>query len=478
MRWFPEGLKVTFLVFNPALITLSNCLSSLIFLNSLSIDRLRLRLECNEIERLQRMEPPDAADEIEKFFGKVFSRLSIPWSEIRTNIRKSGDSILGTGHGYSVLHAFVENDNLYAVALLLSKGMPVNAATSLGTTPLHMAVKKGNKAMLQLLLEKGGNIFKEDGENYTVLGRAIVDGRNAAAEIVRLLIANGAQLNGFARNGNMPTKPLILAVEFGKANLVRALLDEGADIETKDAQGTTPLIKAAQVSRKEEIKILLGKKANINATNNKAETPLIAAIKARSDEIAILLLRSGADMECKDQDGETPLFIAAKMGLLGVVMEMVDRGLVTEVGYPKGLTPVEVAQRNGHTAVVEVLQAAARNNKPRLLRLLTRRSNVPAGESNGKRVAQTIPVLSQVSVPSRVGSVPVPEWPGYGAWEANSRSVNQRQIPRQVVEQPKKSVWRGRISEDSDSDEDECPVFSHALFPESREEDIIRRVES
>src|SRR2546423_1161103 len=426
------------------------------------------------------MEPHDAADEIENLFGKVFSRLSIPWSEIRANIRKSGHSILGTGHGHSVLHAFVENNNLYAVSLLLSKGMSVNAATNLGTTPLHMAVKKGNKAMLQLLLEKGGDIFKEDGESYTVLGRAIVEGRNTATEIVRLLIANGAKLNGFARNGNMPTKPLILAVEFGKANLVRTLLDEGADIETKDSQGTTPLIKAAQVSRKEEIKILLWKKANINATNNKAETPLIAAIKARSDEIAILLMRSGADIECKDQDGGTPLFIAAKMGLLGVIAEMVERGVVTEVGYSKGLTPVEIAQRNGHTAVVELLQTAARNNKPRLLRLLTRKSNVPVGEGNGKRVAQTIPVLSRVSVPPRVGSVPVPEWPGYGAGETNNSRDDHRQVPTQVVEQPKKLVWRGRISDDSDDSdgEDEYHGFSDAFFQERREEDIVRRVDS
>jgi len=305
------------------------------------------------------------------------------------------------------------------------------------------------------------------------------------------LIGNGAKLNGFARNGNMPTKPLILAVEFGKENLVRALLDEGADIETKDSQGTTPLIKAAEASRKEETKILLWKKANINATNNKGETPLIAAIKSGSEEIASLLLASGVDMECKDHDGETPLMIAAKMGLLDVVKEMVQRGVVTEEGYAKGYTPIEVAHRNGHTKVVEVLQMAAMNNKPRLLRLFTRRPgpNVPAAESSSRKKVErttsnpTRPVLPLISVPPRSGSVPLPEGPGYSARGIGSRRVAQRPVPSQIAHQPKRSVWRGRISEDSEEDgEDELEYHgsSDAFFQERWEENTgqVRRVDS
>jgi len=288
------------------------------------------------------MDPSDASNDLESHFQKSLSKLSdsLPWPELKTNIRKSTDQsvwhpLSGTKHGYSLLHAFVESNNLYAITFLLSLDMDVNATTNLGLTPLHIAVRRGNKPMVVLLLEKRGDLFREDSERYTVLGRCIVSGRSNSntTEILRVLLAWGAKINGFARNGANPTKPLLLAVECGKEALVRTLLDsEGAEIETKDADGSTALILAAQLSRHHETRLLLRRKANPNALNNHAETPLLAAVRARSTEIVRMLLHAGAEMDIRDRDGRTPLFIAASRGLQEIVAEMVERGVSTEAG--------------------------------------------------------------------------------------------------------------------------------------------------
>jgi hypothetical protein len=271
-------------------------------------------------------------------------------------------------------------------------------------------------------------------------------------------------------------------VEHGKENLIRTILDEpGADIETKDSQGSTALIKAAEHSRYQETKLLLRKRADINATNNLGETPLITGIKSRSTEIVTLLLARGVDAECKNNNGETPLLIASKMGLQEIVAELLERGVATEAGYVKGHAPADVAYRHGHFAVVQLLQTAENNRKPLLKRIFTKRTvfsppqQRQMGESLGRTTSNpTRPAARRptVTVPQRSTSVPLPEW-----------TMGKNDIARlgREIETPRRRVWRAPIREeksDDDDGEEDYEEFSEALFYERLEEEPTRMVES
>lgn len=65
---------------------------------------------------------------------------------------------------------------------------------------------------------------------------------------------------------------LTLAVVEGDAEQVNTLLAKGADINTKDGQGTTVLMEASREGRTAVAKILLQKGAQINLQNNRGLT--------------------------------------------------------------------------------------------------------------------------------------------------------------------------------------------------------------
>src|SRR5688500_14082776 len=76
---------------------------------------------------------------------------------------------------------------------------------------------------------------------------------------------------------------LLLAVAQGQPEIVEALLDQGADIDQRNGDGSTALHLAAQQGQEALIKLLLEHMADINATTNDGQTPMELAIKSGHD---------------------------------------------------------------------------------------------------------------------------------------------------------------------------------------------------
>ena len=107
------------------------------------------------------MRPQRAAQDVEAMLSALLSNTnnSIDWNEIRDNIRKTEKGIVGSGHGYTLLHAFVQQGNFLAVNLLLEMGIDINAATKKhGFTPLHLAIQSGNLRLVQILMDRQASI--------------------------------------------------------------------------------------------------------------------------------------------------------------------------------------------------------------------------------------------------------------------------------------------------------------------------------
>jgi ankyrin repeat protein len=97
--------------------------------------------------------------------------------------------------------------------------------------------------------------------------------------------------------------------------MVTLLLEQGAELETKDSSGRTLLSWAAGRGHREPVTLLLEKGAELETKDNSGRTPLSwAAGSWNGAEMVKLLLEKGAELETKDNSGRTPLSWAAERG--------------------------------------------------------------------------------------------------------------------------------------------------------------------
>jgi ankyrin repeat protein len=113
-------------------------------------------------------------------------------------------------------------------------------------TPLINAAKSNNIIELENLLNKGVNVNEEWLAGSTALYEAVRV--KSSIETVRFLLNKGADVNNGLSNG---WKPIHLAVDNGNANMVKLLLDYGADVTFRNAYDQTPL----KIAKKKVIRL-------------------------------------------------------------------------------------------------------------------------------------------------------------------------------------------------------------------------------
>src|SRR5262249_50210225 len=100
---------------------------------------------------------------------------------------------------------------------------------------------------------------------------------------------------------------LVTAIRNGDVRVVRKLLDNGADVNARDAEGNTPLILASFYASPECLELLIEKGADVNSANKAGATPLIRA--ATDYEKTRLLVSAGANIRVRTALGNTPLLL-------------------------------------------------------------------------------------------------------------------------------------------------------------------------
>lgn len=135
-------------------------------------------------------------------------------------------------------------------------------------------------------------------------------------ELVKLLIEAGADINFRTGNGKNGDSTLLSgAVATSKSEeIVSYLLGKGADANQENGDGTTPLFLAAISGTIRMVDILLRAGADINHLNSDDHyTALYAAIQEENQEIAQFLIKKGADVNLLTSDG-----FGAAYGVVGV----------------------------------------------------------------------------------------------------------------------------------------------------------------
>uniref|UniRef100_A0A7N8Y801 Ankyrin 1, erythrocytic a n=1 Tax=Mastacembelus armatus TaxID=205130 RepID=A0A7N8Y801_9TELE len=167
-------------------------------------------------------------------------------------------------------------------------------------------------------------------------------------EVVKFLLENGA-------NQSIPTEdgftPLAVALQQGHENVVALLINYG----TKGKVRLPALHIAARNDDTRTAAVLLQNDPNPDVLSKTGFTPLHIAAHYENLNVAQLLLNRGANVNFTPKNGITPLHIASRRGNVIMVRLLLDRGAQIEAKTKDELTPLHCAARNGHVRIIEIL---------------------------------------------------------------------------------------------------------------------------
>jgi ankyrin repeat protein len=174
----------------------------------------------------------------------------------------------------------------------------------------------------------------------------------------------------------------------GHAEVAAFLVDLGADVNARTAEGSPPLGGAAMSGHTGLVALLLDHGADIELTNTAGMTSLVAAISGLSDEWVDLLVERGASVDVRDGGGFAPIHHAASLGRDGALRSIAAAGGDIDSTTEDGGTALVLAtmRRQADTVAVllelgadptisvggrTALDVARRNRDARIERLLT-----------------------------------------------------------------------------------------------------------
>ena len=220
--------------------------------------------------------------------------------------------------------------------LLTAHPQDLNAKGGDWGSPLNAALAKGHQDIALFLLGHGAD--GEDGGNVDQTGLYIASSRGYA-DVVRSLIDRGAGLNAICKDydeyhNDKKWTPLHVAIYKERRDIAILLLERGADTEIPSRLDQTALYMASSRGYADVVRSLIDRGADLNTICEDCDeggddmmwTPLHVAIYKERQDIAILLLERGANTVILSRLDQTALYMASSRGYTDVVRSLIDRG--------------------------------------------------------------------------------------------------------------------------------------------------------
>ncbi|KAL5491842.1 hypothetical protein EMCRGX_G017207 [Ephydatia muelleri] len=184
-----------------------------------------------------------------------------------------------------LLSAACDRD-IATVRRLLTEGhVDVNITDQNGRSPLYTSSCNGHLDVVKALIKAGADINQADKNGKTALDIAVETGYREIIEVLKNSQSKAAttQLLSAARNGDIAT--------------VRRLVTEGhVDVNITDEDGRSPLYASSSRGHLEIVKTLIEVGANINQVNKNGVSPLYVSIFNGRLDIVKTLIKAGANI--------------------------------------------------------------------------------------------------------------------------------------------------------------------------------------
>ena len=272
------------------------------------------------------------------------------WEIVDLLIGAGADVNASSSGMFTPLMFAARTGDLKSAELLLDAGAEVNAATEDGLSPLLIASasldaitgsdyrlvveESQHESLGALLLDRGADVTQSDQYGMTALHYAVEMNKPS---LLRALLKRDADPNAQLTQG-LPFRrgdyvgreaydgasPFWLAARLGNVEMMRELLDAGADPELRQAWGVTPTMVAAGVTQTDsrianEEKLIqalellvLEIKTDIHSVDRSGQTAVHGAANVSGNEIIKFLVAEGADPEAVDSRGRTPHDVAMR----------------------------------------------------------------------------------------------------------------------------------------------------------------------
>ena len=165
---------------------------------------------------------------------------------------------------------------------------------------------------------------------------------------VKKFINKGYDVNTTNERSFPPKTPLMYAAGEGRFDVVKYLIDHGADVSKKVWHERTALHYASERGYLKVVEALLSKGAEIDVEGGDHCTPLMLAAERGHIDISLCLIDHGADVNKKDGRKRTALYYASERGDLKVVEALLSKGAEIDVEDKDRCTPLMLAAGRGH----------------------------------------------------------------------------------------------------------------------------------
>jgi ankyrin repeat protein len=261
--------------------------------------------------------------------------------------------------GMTPFLAAVQANNEDAVAFLLDHGVDINEHDNLGRNALHFLAENprvDSSRLFTTLLARGANTdattvpgFRSDpaGVEVTPLHEAAF---NNEPELVRLLIDHGANVNAATTAGDTALDIAVLAEHI---EIAQTLLSSGAAENASGAQPSTVLYQAVAWKRAEAVRFLVDHHFSLETKDTaRSETALHAAARDGSIELLDLLIGAGANLAAVDRMGRTPLHLAVSSDQTEAAAHLLAHGASVATMDRSGFAPIYYAKSDKMTSLL------------------------------------------------------------------------------------------------------------------------------
>lgn len=238
-----------------------------------------------------------------------------PWLEIVTLLIKAGADVNRRDSSGRPVWDFAPTsgpsfDEIWRA--LIQTGLDANSRGVKNETPLirvcavyldpaaDHSVVRSMLSTVQLLLDAGVEVNVVDKYNYSPIRSAAGVGSN---EVVKVLLKAGADPNLV---GTGTRSALFDAAIYGHARIVQALLQAGAHVDAatlgsrgnSEIEGVTPLIAAAEGGHLDVVRLLVDAGADVNRSDSSGFTALMGTVRSGHPKMVKFFLARGGSPRC------------------------------------------------------------------------------------------------------------------------------------------------------------------------------------